>query len=107
MTLRCCSTPGCPALVKPGTRGGRCTDCERGHDQARGNFRERGYDAAYETAKRDPDYLAATHCETCGQAFTTDNPKTAGHRTALRNGGDSKIKPECQDCNFGWRRTGS
>lgn len=104
MTLRACLVPGCPVLVK----SGRCPEHRRQLEQARGSAAARGYDAEFERAKRSPAYVNATRCATCGEPFTHDNPKTAGHVTAIREGGrGSGIKPECRRCNFGWRRTGS
>lgn len=68
---------------------------------------ERGYGADFERAKRDPEFVAATHCAECGERFTQDNPKTGGHSVAIRNGGvGSKIVPHCRRCNYGWARTG-
>lgn len=40
---RVCSTPGCPTL----TAGGRCPDCRRDADQARGTASARGYGAEH------------------------------------------------------------
>lgn len=101
---RVCSTPGCPVL----TDGGRCQEHTRQADRARGTFRQRGYDAAYDRARRKA-LAGATHCATCHQPFTPDNPATGGHVKAMRDGGTTAdgIKPECRRCNYGWRRTGS
>jgi hypothetical protein len=50
----------------------------------------------------------ATHCTVCGEPFTDDNPKTAGHTRAQRHGdSDGDIEAQCQDCNYGWRKTGT
>lgn len=93
----------CPKL----TTKTRCPDCERAKDRARGTASERGYDADFERAKRQPEYVNATHCAECGEPFTATNPKTGGHSVPLREGGKgSKILPHCRRCNYGWRRTG-
>lgn len=90
------------------TNGNRCDQCRRSRDKARGTRQQRGYDADYDEQLRDPAYLAATHCTTCGDPFTDDNPKTGGHSTALRHGGaGSPVKPQCARCNFGWRKSGA
>lgn len=99
-----CSEPGCPNVVEGQSR---CDECRSAYERARGTKRERGYDAQFDRNRRDPGYLTATQCATCAQPFTDDNPKTAGHVVAVRNGGGSEIKPECRRCNYGWRKTGS
>jgi 5-methylcytosine-specific restriction endonuclease McrA len=90
------------------TPGTRCPYCTRDRDRARGSRQQRGYDRAYEQA-RDTAIRGATHCATCGQPFTTDNPATGGHVVARRRGGSTSdgIKPECRRCNYGWSRSGS
>lgn len=101
--MRVCLETGCPRT----TKRTRCDEHERARDKARGTRQERGYDAEFERAKRDPAYVAATHCVSCDEPFTASNPKTAGHSTALRKGGQgSAIVPQCRRCNYGWRRTG-
>lgn len=109
MSLRVCPEPGCPALIERGTTGGRCRTHARQIEQARGTRQQRGYDRDFDAAKRDPTYLNATHCTRCGQPFTPDNPKTAGHTRAIRDGGTTLdgISPQCRRCNFGWRRSGT
>jgi hypothetical protein len=95
-----CLTAGCGQPVS----SGRCPRHEHERDQARGSRQQRGYDTDYDRAKRDPAYLNATHCATCGKPFTATNPRTAGHTTDLRTGrSDGRIMPQCQDCNYGWR----
>jgi 5-methylcytosine-specific restriction endonuclease McrA len=86
----------------------RCPTHTRTRDQARGSRQARGYDRAYEQA-RDAAIRNATHCATCGDLFTTENPATGGHVRAIRNGGSTSdgIKPECRRCNYGWSRSGS
>lgn len=46
--LRVCPTRGCPEL----TPGGPCAACARDQDRARGRRQTRGYDAAYDAARR-------------------------------------------------------
>lgn len=111
MAKRTCLGPAsgerCPvaALVTRGTT--RCPACSAVRDKARGTSRERGYDATYEAAKRKPGYVTATHCTNCGEVFTPDNPKTAGHIKSIREYGpnDEGITPQCRRCNYGWRKT--
>jgi hypothetical protein len=93
-----CLVCGCPT-------GGRA----RCPAHPRGTTTQRGYDASFEKAKRTTAYRLATHCATCGDPFSPDNPKTAGHVVAVRRGGDARdgVIPQCQDCNYGWRRTGA
>lgn len=88
-------------------KSGRCLDCRRAADKQRGTNRERGYDAQFARDRKAPEYLASTHCVECGQPFTEDNPRTAGHVVAIRDGGQgSGVVPQCRRCNYGWRRTG-
>lgn len=101
--VRVCIESGCPRL----TRKTRCAECERAKDKARGSSSARWYDYNFEQAKLLPDYLNATHCAECGEAFSADNPKTGGHSVALRRGGKgSKIVPHCRRCNYGWTKSG-
>jgi hypothetical protein len=88
--------------------GTRCHPCTRARDLARGTRQQRGYDATYERA-REQALVAATHCATCGELFTLDNPATGGHVVARRNGGTTAdgLKPECRRCNYGWEKSGS
>lgn len=90
-----------------------CVECGTPSDQARcpahrrGTTTQRGYGWEHQQRQQDPEYLEATHCTTCGQPFTEDNPKTAGHVVAQRHHGTGHIEAQCQDCNYGWRRTGT
>lgn len=103
MALRVCIEDGCVSL-SPNTR---CAPCARAKDAARGSSTQRGYDYAFEQAKLEPEYVNASRCVECGEAFTAENPKTGGHSVALRNGGKgSQIVPHCRRCNYGWSRTG-
>jgi hypothetical protein len=107
--LKVCSCRTCPE--HPGScpilcPSGRCPRCTRTADIARGSRQQRGYNADYDRARTQAlDH--ATHCETCGEPFTADNPATGGHRLARRHGGTTAhgIGPQCRRCNYGWRRT--
>jgi hypothetical protein len=109
MGWRVCSCTGCAA--HPGScptvhgKSGRCPDCRRQADAARGRPAERGYDGDYIRA-RAAAVTGATHCGTCGEAFAEDNPATGGHVKAIRDGGTvgDGIVAECRRCNYGWRR---
>ena len=48
LTVRVCTTPGCPELVT----SGHCTTHRREHDRARGTRQQRGYDATYDARRR-------------------------------------------------------
>lgn len=101
--MKVCSVPGCPNLQPEA----RCLEHRRAYERGRGTRQQRGYDAAFEQAKRLPEYVNATRCAECGEPFTEDNPKTGGHSVAIRDGGKgSKIVPHCRRCNYGWTRTG-
>jgi hypothetical protein len=79
---------------------------EQGRD--RPTKQQRGYTKAYDQA-RAVALATATHCRTCHQPFTPDNPATGGHRVAIRHGGTASdgVSAECARCNYGWRKTGS
>jgi hypothetical protein len=108
MAKRPCLDCGTPAegtrceqhrLAKQRTR-------ERGRN--RPTKQQRGYTKEYDSA-REVALATATRCRTCGGPFTPDNPATGGHMKAVRRGGTAYdgVKAECQDCNYGWRRSGS
>jgi hypothetical protein len=84
----------------------RCSDCRSTRNRARGSSTQREYDSRYRT-ERDRVVSEATHCETCGEPFTEDNPATGGHRRDRRHGGgtDDGIMAQCARCNYGWRRS--
>lgn len=63
MSLRRCVT--CPKLVPQRARNGRCTDCQREQEQARGTAAQRGYDQEHkaERIRWSPLVEAGTvHC---------------------------------------------
>lgn len=102
-----CTNPQCRQLHHG---KGRCPTClardEQGRDQRRGTTDQRGYGWAYQQA-RAKAVPGQTHCATCGEPFTEDNPATGGHVRDRRAGGtlEHGIKAECRLCNYGWRRT--
>jgi hypothetical protein len=100
-----CKKPGCPA---PATQRGACNTHAHQTDRARGTSTQRGLGADYQRA-RTAALKNATHCATCQQPFTTDNPATGGHIRPRRHGGTTAdgIKAECRRCNYGWRKTNS
>lgn len=78
----------------------------------RGSTTERGYGSAYRH-RRDGVVADATHCDTCGEPFTPDNPATGGHVVDLRtlprherkaSAATAELTPQCQRCNYGWNR---
>lgn len=97
----------CKACRKIHAGTGLCPACRSLAEKARGSSTQRGYDAEYVAQLQADKYRNATHCTSCGKAFTKYNPKTGGHTTAIRNGGrGSKVEAQCRTCNYGWRRTG-
>lgn len=59
-----CSTPGCPNT----TRGGRCTDCRRTAEQARGTAAQRGYGAEHRNRFRRQVLARDPVCVLCHTA---------------------------------------
>jgi len=96
----------------------RCEACRKPRDNQRyakrGTTTQRGYGHAYQ--QRRPAVLdGATHCVTCGEEFTEDNPATTGHITDLRglprehrreSAATADLMPQCAGCNYGWGRAG-
>lgn len=101
-----CTTPGCPNVVPAGA-GGKCGECRPIAEQARGSRHERGYGAEHERSG-DQALRGKTHCERCGEPFTSDNPPQRGHVVAQRRGGQASdgYAAHCRRCNLGWRRSG-
>ena len=62
-----CSTPGCPHL----SQGGKCGECRREAEQARGSARERGYGREHETRFRKAVLARDPICRSCGKARST------------------------------------
>lgn len=98
------------------SEGTRCEPCRIAKDNTRyarrGSTTNRGYGSAYQ--QRRPQVLkGATHCRTCGEGFTPDNPATAGHIEDLRDlpreqrrvsAATAALMPQCARCNYGWDR---
>lgn len=68
MAMQVCAEPGCPHLVERGARDGRCDDCRRAKDKARGTRQQRGYDRAHELEREAqlPDAYGKP-CHLCGE----------------------------------------
>lgn len=94
----------------------RCEPCRLAKDNQRyarrGSTTDRGYGHAYRQ-RREPVLAGATHCRTCGEEFTEDNPATAGHVNDLRDlpreqrrasAATADLMPQCATCNYGWAR---
>lgn len=98
------------------SEGTRCEIHRKRQDNTRyarrGSTTDRGYGHAYR--QRRPQVLqGATHCRTCGQQFTEDNPATTGHIEDLRDlpreqrrstAATAPLMPQCAACNYGWHR---
>lgn len=108
MAKRNCSRPGCPTLVEAGARSGRCGDCEREADAARGTRQERGYDADYDAERRRWAPKVATGTVTCRRAssgrclvgspvIAADEPWNLGHPDADCR---APMGPEHRRCNL-------
>jgi 5-methylcytosine-specific restriction protein A len=105
--LSVCSTPGCPEL----TTGGRCVDCKRTADRARGSGGARGYTRRWATFS--PRYLAghpvceckAQWCEhvhqsgQCGAASTDPDHIDGTGRNGPRAFDDSNLIALCRSCH--------
>lgn len=105
----------CLDCGKPGPNT-RCDKHRKLHANTRyakrGSTTDRGYGSAYQL--RRPQVLkGATHCRTCGEEFTEDNPATAGHIQDLRDlpreqrrvsAATADLMPQCARCNYGWVR---
>lgn len=100
MAARVCSTPGCPTLVAPGARGGRCTTHQREADKARGTRTDRGYGPDHIRQRNDwQNRINAGEHVTC---WRCDTPITG---TAWHLGHDDQDRtitrgPECITCNL-------
>ncbi len=101
--LHVCKAKGCTELVSTA----RCETHAREYEAQRGSSARRGYGHAYRKATSRAT-RNATHCSSCGEPFTENNPATGGHVRAIRNGGSTRdgIVAQCRRCNYGWRRTG-
>lgn len=95
--LRPCLHPGCPALVRDGSR---CPS-HRLPEPYRGTRQQRGYTADWysivgEAVRQQP------WCSVCGHEGSPDNPLTGDHILALEKGGMStgdNCQVLCRHCN--------
>lgn len=95
---RRCVKQGCDEYVP-------CPKHRRKDDPGRPSRQARGHGgSAYDNADKDPAFIAATHCPTCGKPFGPGRPKTKGHLERPARYGGSKIVAQCGGCNYGWRR---
>jgi hypothetical protein len=78
--MRVCSKPGCPEL----TKGRRCAEHEREHEQARGTRQQRGYDRTHEMTRQALLPLAyGTECPLCGEYMYPHQALHLDHTTPL------------------------
>lgn len=89
--------PRCGTLTKTRHCPTCTTDAHRARDQRRGNFRQRGYNAQYQQARRQ---LLANQppCHWCG----TPDATVADHLVPLSAGGTNdpaNLVPSCVPCN--------
>ena len=96
MALRACLEPGCPML----TSRTRCALHERLRQRRRGTPTQRGYDAAYQRARRAL-LSVAERCAWCGQPPRPRDPLTADHVVPLAQGGgtDGNLVAAHRSCN--------
>ena len=93
--MKVCAVPGCPNLVRTGSR---CTTHARQQELRRGTRQQRGYDAAHDRLRADWVPRVATGrvtCARCGNRIHPGTPWDLGHtddRTAYTG-------PEHAACN--------
>lgn len=96
---RVCTTPGCPELVTTG----RCPNCRRTADQARGTRQQRGYDTRWE--RRRATYLARhPFCQLCPATATVADHWPRSRRDLVAAGvpdpdADQHLRPLCAPCH--------
>lgn len=110
MSLRVCAEPGCPELVEPGVRDGRCDEHRRAKDRARGTRQQRGYGAEHDAMKATIADAYGQTCHLCGERMwphqklepdhTEDRTGYRGwahascnHRDGARRGNALRISP--------------
>lgn len=107
MALRVCACVGCAA--HPGscpelTDTRRCPDCARVSEQARGSRQQRGYDTAYDQARKRwaPKVAACTvHCHAPTCLMTSGRLILPGQAWQLGHDDDRNIRgPEHALCNL-------
>jgi hypothetical protein len=100
MAKRVCLT--CPAIIPAGTRGGRCTTCNRAQDKARGTRQARGYGVEHQRLRADwQKRIDAGEHVTCWRpecgATITGTAWHLGHDDLDRS---ITRGPECIACNL-------
>ena len=93
----------CPTIYDPrerGARSGRCPDCARAADRARGTREQRGYGIEHQrirsTWQRRIDGGEDVRCSRCGAPITAADPWHLDH-TADRS---DYLGPACARCNL-------
>ncbi|GIG63626.1 hypothetical protein Lfu02_79980 [Longispora fulva] len=89
-----CSTRDCPNI----TRAGRCADCRRAAEAARGSARERGYDARWDRTRAA--FLARR--PRCARLGCTRTATDVDHRDGLgplgpRGHDPANLRPLCHE----------
>lgn len=82
-----CATPGCSAQVPRGR--GRCDDCARKANQARGTFHQRGYDAQWRSL-RLRHLQAHPLCARCQADGRITAATVVDHRRPWQSGADDQ-----------------
>ena len=99
MAVRVCRD--CPRIIPAAAYKGRCPECSRRADKARGTRRERGYDAAHDReAKRWRAKITAGErvtCWRCGEPITDPSDCHLGHDDRDRS---ITRGPEHATCNL-------
>lgn len=100
MTLKPCSTPGCPGLTR---RGGKCgATCCAGRCRAQSGTQEsagrRGYDSAWRKV-RDPYIAAHPVCVDCGAASTIADHLDGLGPLGPRGSDWSNLEAVCKRCH--------
>jgi len=79
MPVRVCSQPRCPRIVRDGTR---CEEHRKAYETWRGTRQARGYDAAYDRARRRAARVVANGdavCWRCGEPIAPSDEWHLGH----------------------------
>ena len=91
----------CPRIIPATAYKGRCPDCNRARDKARGTRQERGYDATHDRTRaalvarlRAGETLT---CWRCNGAITSEHDMHVGHDDADRS---ITHGAECSTCNL-------
>lgn len=99
--LKVCSRPGCPNLVA----SGRCEDCTRVAEAARGTAAERGYDSRWRRRRaaflRKPTNL---FCRLCGAPSSVADHWPLSRKELVAAGvkdpdADELLRPLCTGCH--------